>query len=56
MRVQEYWIVDPDASVLTVYRLGTEGFERIGDFQGVSRYTSPLFPTLSGDVSAILVS
>lgn len=42
--VAEYWIVDPKAKVIEVYRLAPSGFERRGHYQPQHQFASPLFP------------
>src|SRR5262249_40557370 len=42
--VPEYWIVDPDARVVEVYRASDAGYVLSGAFQAQEELTSPLLP------------
>ncbi|MCL4521988.1 MAG: Uma2 family endonuclease [Firmicutes bacterium] len=42
--VQEYWVADPDAETLTVYRLGADGYQQVGPLHDFNPVQSSLFP------------
>jgi Uma2 family endonuclease len=51
--VQEYWIVDPDASTIEVFRWGEAGYTATGVYGRDSRFCSPLLPQLDLKLSEI---
>ncbi len=51
--VREYWIVDPVAQVVEVYRLTAEGFHLAGIFAKGNSVETPLLPGFSLAVAAI---
>ena len=52
-QISEYWIVDPDADTLTIYRLVPEGYQLVGTFRFGDNVISPLFPDLPLSVAEI---
>lgn len=52
-QIPEYWLVDPDAETLTIYRLAAEGYQLIGTFRIGDSVVSPLFPDLPLSVADI---
>jgi Uma2 family endonuclease len=51
--VREYWIVDPTAQVIEVYRLTAEGFHLAAAYAKGNTVETPLLPGFSLDVSTI---
>ncbi len=51
--IPEFWIIDPDAETLTVYRLTAEGYQVIGTFQTEDSVVNPLFPDLPLSIAEI---
>ncbi|HEX9982452.1 MAG TPA: Uma2 family endonuclease [Thermoanaerobaculia bacterium] len=53
--VDEYWIVDPVLELVKVYRRTLSGYERVAEInvEEGGAITTPLFPDLSIDVSAV---
>ncbi len=52
-RVQEYWVVDPDAETIEVLAWGEGGYSTAGTFARSDNITSPLFPDLDLPLSEI---
>ena len=53
-RVQEYWVVDPDAETIEVLAWGESGYSTAGTFAKSDSLTSPLFPDLNLPLLEIL--
>jgi Uma2 family endonuclease len=51
--VQEYWILDPDAQAIEVYRLTPEGYELTKTFRQGETLTSALLPDFGVPVEAV---
>ncbi len=55
--VSEYWVIDPEQETVKVYRRGSSDlpFRRVGEYinEAGDRFTSPLFPDLTVELSAI---
>ena len=51
--VQEYWLADPIAKTILVFRARDGAFERIGEFTEGMTLETPLLPGLRVDVSAM---
>ena len=54
--VAEYWIVDPVAQAVEVYRLSPEGLQLAQTFAGDAKVTTPLLPGFSLPVISIFKS
>ena len=52
--VEEYWIVDPDRDVVTIYRHDGTGFLPPSRFEKGDAVTTPLFPSFELPVDHIL--
>ncbi|HHM04169.1 MAG TPA: Uma2 family endonuclease [Gammaproteobacteria bacterium] len=46
-QVQEFWLVDPPAKAIEIYRLTRTGWKTVGVFNGAQAVHSPLWPELS---------
>lgn len=53
--VKEYWIVDPTAQAIEVYRLAPEGYELAQTVQSSESLHSPLLPGFALEVSSIFL-
>jgi Uma2 family endonuclease len=51
--VEEYWIVDPNAQVIEIYRLASKGFHLAATFAKGAKAETPLLPGLSLDVALV---
>lgn len=51
--VVEYWIVDPDAKTVEVYKLGEKGFELVRAYKESEVLESPLLPGLKVDLKEV---
>ena len=51
--VVEYWIVDPDAKTVEVYKLGEKGFELVRAYKESEVLESPLLPGLEVDLKEV---
>lgn len=52
--ISEYWIVDPEAEMITVLALQGAGYATHGVFQRAEVATSALLAGFTADVSAVL--
>jgi Uma2 family endonuclease len=52
-RVTEYWIVDPEAQTIELYRLAPEGYELTRAFRRDEALASPLLPDFTLLVGSI---
>jgi Uma2 family endonuclease len=44
--VEEYWLVDPERDLVTIYRWGAAAAESSAEYAKTATLTSPLFPGL----------
>ncbi|MBI1982887.1 MAG: Uma2 family endonuclease [Acidobacteria bacterium] len=54
--VREYWIVDPEAQAIELYRLAPEGYELTRTFRHEEELSSPLLPGFALPVGSIFQS
>lgn len=52
--IPEYWLIDPERSVVIILELEDGQYVEVGQFSGVSQVTSPTFPALQLTAEAIL--
>ncbi len=52
--ISEYWIVDPQQQIVTVWKLAGSIYREVGRFAGAASIVSREFPTLSVTAAAIL--
>lgn len=52
-RVTEYWLIDPEGSVLEIYRIKDTRYERIGAFGLDDRPETPILPGFRLDLSRL---
>lgn len=52
--IDEYWVIDPEAQMVTVFSLRSGQYFEAGRFRGSDRITSPLFPNLAITAAEIL--
>ena len=52
--VDEYWLVDPEHDIVTIYRRGAEGFEPPVGYEKNSVVTTPLMPGLELPLDRVL--
>jgi Uma2 family endonuclease len=52
--IDEYWVIDPEAQMVTVFSLRLGQYFEVGQFRGEDRIASPIFPNLDITVAAIL--
>jgi Uma2 family endonuclease len=52
--IPEYWLIDPNRSVVIVLWLNDKDYREVGQFQGQDRISSPTFPELQLTAEQIL--
>jgi Uma2 family endonuclease len=52
--VEEYWIVDPEAQLVTVFHLGQDGYSKVGEYQGNEVVPCATCPALALTAAKIL--
>jgi Uma2 family endonuclease len=52
--IDEYWVIDPEAQIVTVFSLRLGQYFEVGKFCGADRISSPIFPSLAMTAAEIL--
>jgi Uma2 family endonuclease len=52
--ISAYWIIDPEAQMVTVFQLNQSGYQKVGEFRGDDLVQCPSFPALTLIAAQIL--